>query len=164
MDLSNYKKDELFLTAIKSEIEASEVYSNLADGVKNAFLKDKLKFLADEELKHWQYLETAFKQEFPEKEIVLPEVSVVPLPDLVMPSETVQVSEVIGSAMDAEQAAQEFYNAFAEFFEEDSDLKKTLKYFANMELGHYNILKVELENIKNYEAYDEYWPMMHVGT
>lgn len=164
MDLSNYNKDELFLTAIKSEVEANEVYSKLADGVKNAFLKDKLKFLADEELKHRQFLENAFKQEFPDKDIELPEVSVVPLPDLVMPGETVPVSDVIESAMDAEQAAQEFYITFAEFFDEGSDLRKTLQYFANMELGHYNILKVELENIKNYEAYDEYWPMMHVGT
>jgi len=44
MDLSDYKKDELFLTAIKSEIEANKIYSDLADGVKNAFLKDKLKY------------------------------------------------------------------------------------------------------------------------
>jgi rubrerythrin len=164
MDLSNYKKDELFLTAIKSEIEANTVYSNLAEGVKNAFLKDKLKFLADEELKHQQYLETAFKQEFPDTEIVLPEETVVPLPDLILPDENVPVSDVIKSAMNAEEAAQEFYNAFAEHFEEGSELRKTLLYFANMEFGHYNILKVEKENMENYEAYDEYWPMMHIGT
>jgi rubrerythrin len=164
LDLSEYKKDELFLTAIKSEKDANEVYSKLADGVKNAFLKDKLKFLADEELKHRQYLETAFKEEFPEREIDLPEVSVVPLPDLIIPSESVKVSEVIDSAMNAEQAAQDFYNAFAEYFEEGSELKKTLQYFANMEFGHYNILKVEKENMENYESYDEYWPMMHIGT
>jgi rubrerythrin len=164
MDLSNYKKDELFLTAIKSEIEANKIYSELADSVKNAFLKDKLKFLADEEHKHQLYLESAFKHEFPDKEMELPEVSVVPLPDLVIPSESVQASEVIESAMNAEEAANEFYNAFADHFEKGSDIRRTLIYFANMELGHYNILKVELENIKNYEAYDEYWPMMHVGT
>ena len=66
--------------------------------------------------------------------------------------------------MYAEQAAQDFYNTFSELFEEGSDLRKTLQYFANMELGHYNILKVEKDNMEKYEEYDEYWPMMHIGT
>ncbi|MCK5609576.1 ferritin family protein [Candidatus Pacearchaeota archaeon] len=164
MDLSNYSKEELFLSAIKSEVESNDVYSKLADSVKNAFLKDKLKFLASEEAKHRQLLETGYKNEFPAKEISLPDKTYVPLPELLIPDEAVPVSEVLEAAMTAEQAAQEFYSAFSEQYPDDSDMKKTLLYFANMELGHYKILEVEKENMLKYEAYDEYWPMMHIGT
>ncbi|MCK4828227.1 Rubrerythrin, partial [bacterium] len=65
---------------------------------------------------------------------------------------------------EAELAAQDFYNSFAEMFGEDPDLKRTLKYFADMEMSHYKILELEKENMKKYESYDEYWPMMHIGT
>ncbi len=42
--------------------------------------------------------------------------------------------------------------------------KNTLEYFANMELGHFKILEIEKENVEKFEEYDDYWPMMHVGT
>lgn len=164
MDLSNYSREELFLSAIKSEVDSNDVYSKLADSVKNAFLKAKLKFLADEELKHRQFLETAFKNEFPDKEISLPDKTYVPLPELRITDELAPLSDVLDAAMTAEQAAQEFYSAFSEEYPKDSDVRKTLLYFADMELGHYKILEVEKENLLKYEAYDEYWPMMHIGT
>jgi rubrerythrin len=164
MDLRIYNEDELFLTAIKAEVEAYEIYSKLADGVKNAFLKDKLNFLASEEIKHKEYLEEAYHTRFPGVEIILPEKTVVPLPELRIPDERVPVSEVIESAMAAELAAQEFYNAFAERFDDVPDLKRTLIFFATMELGHYKILEIEKENVDKFEEYDDYWPMMHMGT
>lgn len=164
MDLSSFSKEELFLSAIKSEVDSNKVYSELAESVKNAFLKDKLSFLASEEAKHRQFLETAFKNEFPDKEIDLPDDTYVPLPELLIPDESVPASEVLDSAMVAEKAAQDFYKSFAELYQDNSDMKNTLQYFANMELGHYKILEAEKENWVRYESYDEYWPMMHMGT
>jgi rubrerythrin len=41
MDLRTFSEDELFLTAIRAEVDAKEIYSKLANGVKNAYLKDK---------------------------------------------------------------------------------------------------------------------------
>lgn len=164
MDLRTFNEEEIFLSAIKSEVEAKSIYSKLADGVKNAFLKDKLRFLASEEEKHREFLENAYWNRFAGKDIDLPEKSFVPLPEVQIPNESVSVSEVIKSAMKAEQVAQEFYEAFAERFDDDPEIKRTLEYFATMELGHYKILELEFENIERFEEYDDYWPMMHMGT
>ena len=41
MDLSNYSEEDLLLSALKSEVDAKEVYTNLANSVKNYFLKDR---------------------------------------------------------------------------------------------------------------------------
>jgi rubrerythrin len=164
MDLITYNEEELFFTAIRAEVDSNNVYAQLAAGVKNAFLKDKLKFLAGEEEKHRQYLEKAYGDRFPGKEIDLPDKTIVPLPELKIPDERVPISEVIESAMNAELAAQEFYTSFAARFEDVPELKKTLEYFATMEQGHYKILEIEKQNIEKFEMYDDYWPMMHMGT
>jgi rubrerythrin len=164
MDLITYNEEELFFTAIRAEVDSNNVYAQLAAGVKNAFLKDKLRFLAGEEEKHKQYLEKAYGDRFPGKEIELPDKTIVPLPELKIPDERVPISEVIESAMNAELAAQEFYTAFATRFEDVPELKKTLEYFATMEQGHYKILEIEKQNIEKFEMYDDYWPMMHMGT
>jgi rubrerythrin len=163
MDLARFSKEELFLSAIKSEVDSREVYSRLSDSVRNAFLKDRLTFLASEEEKHRVFLEDAFKREFSGKGIALPEKTPVPLPEMRIPDESVPVSEVLKSAMNAELAAQDFYNSFAAQFPADSDMRKVLEFFATMEMGHYKLLEIERENMQRFESYDTYWPMMHIG-
>jgi rubrerythrin len=164
MDLARFSKEELFLSAIKSEVDSHEVYSMLSDSVRNAFLKDRLAFLASEEDKHRAFLEDAFKREFSGKGIVLPEKTPVPLPEIRIPYESVPVSEVLESAMNAELAAQDFYNSFAAQFPADSDMRKVLEFFATMEMGHYKLLEIERENMQRFESYDTYWPMVHIGS
>ncbi len=164
LNLNPYKEEDLFLTAIKAELEANNIYSKLAAGVKNAYLKDKLNFLAGEEVKHKDYLESTYKTRFPGHDVKLPDRTIVPLPEVRLPDERVPVSEILTSAMEAEHAAQEFYKSFAERFHEQPEIKNTLLLFANMELGHYKILEIEKENVQKFEEYDDYWPMMHIGT
>jgi rubrerythrin len=164
MDLSHFSREELFLSAIKSELDSREVYSRLSESVKNAFLKGRLTFLASEEEKHKVFLEDAFRREFPGKELVLPEKTPVPLPEIRIPDELVPLSEVLESAMNAELAAQEFYNSFATQFPDGTDMRKTLEFFATMEMGHYRLLEMERDNIERFESYDAYWPMMHIGS
>ena len=77
------------------------------------------------------------------------------IPNIAM-AEDVPVSDVFASAMEAELAAHQFYNSFAERFESDSDMKKTLLYFASMEVGHYKILEAEKENFEKYDDYDSW--------
>ena len=163
MDLSTYSLEELFLTGIKSEMESKRVYSTLAERVKNAFLKDRLLFLADEEEKHRAFIAKIYSDNFPDKEIVVPETTPVPLPEVTIDDEMMPISTVLESAMDAELAAREFYILLSERFPESSSNRKVLHYFGRMELGHYEILKVELENAKRFEEFDETWDMMHVG-
>ena len=162
MDLSEYSLEDVFLAAIMSEVESKGVYVKLAERVKNAFLKERLMFLAAEEEKHREFLEKAYRQDFPGKEPALHGTSPVPLPNIIIPDDDVRTSEVLESAMRAELAAKDCYLAFAQQLD-DPVQKRTLEYFALMEEGHYAILKVEKENSLKFEDYDEYWPMMHVG-
>jgi rubrerythrin len=162
LDLTSYSLEDLFLSALKSEVDSNAVYSKLAESVKNAFLKERLKFLADEEEHHRIFLIKAYKENFQDMEPTLPETSPVPLPEIIIPDERVPISEVLESAMKAELASRDFYLSFTDRFD-DQEMKKTLEYFALMEEGHYKLLKVEKENSLKFENYDEYWPMMHAG-
>lgn len=163
MDLSIYNVEDLLLAAIKSEIEAREFYRNLSDGVKNYMLKDRLKFLSDEEEKHKIFFETLFQKEFPNEEMVLPRESPVPLPELRITDENVPLSEILWKGMQAEKAAYDFYNGLASRFKDNQEAAKALSYIALMEMGHYKLLEVEKENAKEFEDVDFEWPMMHIG-
>ncbi len=162
MDLDGYTLKDMLLTAVRAEIDSHAVYSALADMVGNAFLKDKLLYLAGEEEKHMQTVEKIYSEQFPGEEMTVPDLGIVPLPDLKMPDESVPLSEVLGSAMDAEMAAHDFYTSMAGEFDNPS-VKITLTYFAAMEMGHYQLLEVEKENAERMEDYDDDFGMMHVG-
>jgi len=162
MDISEYNIEDLLTSAIKSEAEAREVYSNISRNVKNAFLKERMDFLASEEKKHKEFLEKLWHKKFPGVGVALPETSPVPMPAMKDWDENIPVSEVLTSAMAAETAASEFYAALAERFE-DKESKDLLNYLSKMEKGHYRILEVERSNAEEFEDYDSMWPMMHAG-
>lgn len=163
MDLKKYTKEEVFLSAMKSEVEAKRIYTMLAERIKNAYMKDRLLFLAGEEAKHYKGLEKLYKKELKKKSVKLPGATPVPLPALKEPGPSTAVSEVITSAMAAEKGAQEFYLAFAALFPPDSDQSWLLIYFSNMEKGHYQLLDSEKALMEKEEYFDTDWPMMHVG-
>jgi len=163
MDLTSYNLEELLLAAIKSEEETNQVYSKLADHVQNGLMKDKFQFLASEEQKHKQYITDLYKSDFPDKTLHLPKTTPVPLPGVTIPKdEDIPVSKVLSQAMQAEQAAHDFYLALSERYE-NTAVKNMLHYFADMETGHYNILKQEKESMEWFEQSDVYWPMIHAG-
>jgi len=163
MNLSEYNLEDLFLTAIKSEIESNKLYSNLAKKIQNGLLQDKLEFLAKEEEKHKNFIEDEYRNHFPDKKINLPKETPVPLPEILIDDENIPLSKIFMSAMQAEKAAQDFYKSFADRFEEGTKINHTLKYFSDMELGHYKLLEIEKESMERFEEADVYWPMMHIG-
>ena len=163
MDLSRFSEEELLLTAMRSEIESKDFYAKLASRVKNFLLKDRLEFLSREEEKHRTFFENTFRDKFPGKKLVLPKKSPVPLPELKISDESVAISEVFWSAMQAEKAAHEFYTGLAERLSGNDQLKKSILYIATMEMGHYKLLEVERENAERFEDYDVEWPLFHVG-
>ena len=162
MDLSKFDLEELLLAAIKSEVESNKLYAKMAKRTKNGLLKDKLEFLANEEEKHKNFIEEVCLNHFPDKEIVLPEKTPVPLPEVVF-SEDTPMSKLLSQAMNAEQAASKFYKSLAGRFEEGTKFYNTLIYFSDMEVGHYKILETEKESMERFEEGDVYWPMVHVG-
>ncbi|VVB59695.1 Rubrerythrin [uncultured archaeon] len=164
VDLKKYTLEELLLAAMKSEIESYMVYTRIAEQVKNGLLKDKLKFLAREEEKHQTFIEQVYKAKFPKKKITIPKTTPVPLPQLVVPEEDTPLGAVLKNAMHTEQAAYEFYKALsAQFIKNDTMIRNTLSYFADMELQHYKILEIEKESMDRFEEADVYWPMVHAG-
>ena len=163
MNIDEFNPEDLIIAALKSELEAKEVYTKMADGVKNFILKDRLKFLASEEEKHRIFFETLYKKNFPEKKIVIPQTTPVPLPDMKGVFEGIPISDMLQMAMDAEKVAHDFYLNLAERFTGDEAVLKTLKYIASMELGHLRLLEIERTQVLEFEYFDDVWPMMHVG-
>jgi rubrerythrin len=163
MDLTKYSLDEVMLTAMKSEVDSREVYEKLANRVKNFMLKDRFLFLADEEVKHYRFLEGLYGREFPDKDVVLPAEAPVPLPSILVYDEAMPISEVVASAMDAELAARDFYTEMAGLFTDREEIRNMLLYIAKMELGHYKLLEHEKETAEEFETFDVEWPMVHEG-
>ncbi len=163
MDLSKYTLEDIILAATRSEMGASAQYRNIAGKVENSFLKEKLIFLANEEAKHQEFLEGLYARTFPGKEMLVPEKTPVPMQEMKEYRDDVNLSEVLESAMEAEKAARDFYHEMSKKFDKEPDIRKNLEYLASMEWGHYKLLEIERENCLNFESYDEYWPMMHVG-
>jgi len=163
MDLSKFKTEELLLVAIKSEIESERIYTRTGERVKNAFLKERLRFLAGEEKNHKAFLEGFYKKQFGDKKIVIPESSEVPLPDIKIDTENDPISKILEQSMKAELAAKDFYQALSLKFTDDKTIKM-LKLLSKMEDEHYKILSTEHNNALQFEDYDETWPNMHMGA
>ncbi len=162
MDLSAYTLKDILLSALKSEVDSKALYTDLAAQVKNGLLKDKLAYLAKEEEKHRAYLRKMFTTKFPKQRLTLPATTPVPLPMIPVADEDIPLSTIIGHAMKAEQAATAFYEAFSTKIPEPK-AQRMIRYFADMERGHYELLKVEQEAMERFEEADVYWPMVHVG-
>ena len=58
--------------AIRAEMDAAEVYAELASRVPNLFLRQKILLLSKEKLQHKRILEEAYKVQFPQVPLVLP--------------------------------------------------------------------------------------------
>lgn len=162
MNLGHYDLEDLLLAAIKSEIESNKLYTKMSKKTKNGLLIDKLEFLAKEEEKHRNFIEEMYVNHYPDKKLVIPDKSPVPLPEINMTDDS-SLSVLLKEAMIAEQNTSEFYKNLAERFEEGSKIHNTLFYFADMEMGHYKILEMEKNSMERYEEDDVYWPMVHAG-
>jgi rubrerythrin len=162
MDLRDFSLPDLLETAIKSEIEAREMYLSLRDSVKDSYLRNRLEFIAGEEATHRDYLTGVYRNNF-NKDPVIPESSVIPLPEVKVQPGLVMASDVLDQAMVAEKAASDFYLALSEMFQKDHETENMLSYLSKMETGHYNLLQTERDRLMIAEDYEFEWPMMHAG-
>ena len=167
MKLSKYNMKDILLSAIKSELDSKEVYSLLADHIENAIISDKLKFLAEEEVKHKQFIEKVFKNQYPQDKIEIPAESIVPLPEVEIRDTEFPVEEIVRvlkQARQAEKAASDFYRSFAKMFDKQSSERNMLQYFSQMEMGHFQLIDIELENMERMESMESGWSgMMNIG-
>ncbi len=153
--------ENLLEIAIKSEIDAAENYNKMAEMTNIYLLKDKIKFLANEETAHKNLLEKLFKKKFPDRKIVLPEESKISFPEF-RTDDKIQLSDILKKAMEAEKMAADFYKEIEKDMEREEE-KAIARYLASMEESHYHLLKSELEIAYNFELYDEVHEMMHTG-
>jgi len=164
-DFSSIDVQEALATAIKSEIEAEDVYKKLKDMVSNFVIKDKLDFLISEEKKHQQVVRKLYTKMFSEEEPSLPEKSLAPRLTLAL-KETETVPDLLEVAIDAEKKSEEFYDALSQEVT-DRGAQEILQYLASMEHGHYSLLKGEYELCKRDEQYyerdDFQYDMVHIG-
>lgn len=158
---------EVLGIAIKSEIEAAQLYARMAAQVRNTSLASKLAFLRQEEEKHREMLESLYTRRFPDIELQLPVRSPVPqiqstdLDDMTVP-------ELFQLAMQAEQTAADFYSREADRSNDHAG-RTMLRYLSNVERGHYHLLHTEYELVSRFPSYydaDEFHfgdEMMHIG-
>ncbi len=165
MELEGYDFDELLRAAAKSEVNSREVYEYLSDATDNFVIKDRFEFLAGEEKKHQQFVTDLYEKRNKGKEMEVPEETPVPIP-FINYGDDIDESEIVEQAMDAEISSRDFYAKMADMAREESkdgEEVKLLDYLSGMEQNHYEILKSELERIKEFEEFDQYHPAMHQG-
>ena len=163
MNIDEYGFDELLQAAAKAEVNSREVYEYLSNRSGNFVMKDRFRFLANEEQKHEELVRDIYEK-WSDEELEIPEETPVPIP-FIRYDEDTDESEIISQAMNAEVASRDFYKDMAEKAEneEKSEAIGLLNYLAEMEQNHYDILKSELGRIKEFEEFDEYYPAMHLG-
>lgn len=162
MKLDKFSFEELLKAAAKAEINSRDVYEYLADRSSNFVMKDRFRFLAGEEQKHEEIIRGLYEKVIDKEEMTIPEETPVPIPFVIYSEETDE-SEIISQAMEAEVASGDFYRGMAKMNHGDKSITELLNYLADMEQNHYDILKSELERIKEFEEFDEYYPSMHIG-
>lgn len=164
MNIDGLSLKELLEIAVKSEIESKDAYESIAKRVNNAVLKERLNFLAREEVTHRKFIEAFFRKKLPDKEIQIPDRIVgIEMPDINFKDETVPIMDILYQAMQAEKQAKNFYSSMAEKFKGDKEVEVALKKLANMETLHYNILKEERDSIDTFEEYTDEFPFIHIG-
>jgi rubrerythrin len=140
--------------AIRSEIDAGEIYGDLAAMCADEAHRDRFLSLRQEERRHQILLEKQYKEMFPDVELKLPESQ---LPHRVRDSSLRKrqtIKEIVGIAIDEERRSREFYLDCAERATDISG-KRMFRFLADMEFSHQGLLAAELELLEKYPTYLE---------
>lgn len=147
VDLQEYELNDLLLAALKSECDAGDLYEDQAERIENSIIQDKFLFLASEERKHREVIEKLLNRLYPGGDVSVPEESPVPIPDLSKLDGNSSLVEVIEWAMHAELSSRDYYLSMSSLMGKDTTEGISLKFLAEMELGHYRLLEIERNNI-----------------
>ena len=149
-DLAELKGQSLrnvLLHCIENKGKSIKAYNELAESVKNSFLKEKFLFLAKEEgeqevslkhllERHCQGIEPGSERHgfdsFPPIDLEVNEEGGLPT--------------TIQKAMVFELASRNFYFAAVKLLPNDAKVNDVLLYFASIEWAHYELLKSELDH------------------
>jgi rubrerythrin len=157
---SDMKAPDIMAVAVRAEMDAADIYTHLRGRVKNEVLIQKLKFLADEEIRHKAILERLFADKFPGRKLAVPAKSARPAKAVPL-DETSSILDLFKLAMAKEKEAEEFYKSSKASIE-DAAGRKILDYLSRVERSHYYMLKSEIDLL---ERFPEYFDVeeFHVG-
>lgn len=165
IDFSSLSVEKALSMAIRSEAEAADAYRKLNSQIRNFMLKEKMRFLEEEEKRHRELLVSIHRKVAGGREPVEAERSLLPALSLSL-KESHTVPDLLEIAMDAEKTAEEFYDGLSQNVD-DRGLQEVLQYLASMEHGHYFLLKGEYDLCQRDEAYydreDFQYDMVHIG-
>ncbi len=139
---------------IRAEIDASELYSELAKRVSNPFLREKILLLAKEEVQHKRLLEEAYQRQFPEVPLALPPSQLPKQISGKADREQLSVTEVLSCAIEEERKAREFYLQAAQCAT-DLTGHRMFNYLADWEFSHEMELTAERDMLRRYPRYFE---------
>lgn len=152
-DIDQATVKELLGMAIRAEIDANKIYSDLASRVSNSLLKEKFQMLAFEEKKHWNILENLHKAILKNQDIQIPEKTDEALLPAIEMTPSSPLIDIIYQAMEAERSAEQFYLRLAEKVQETQ--KRILEYLSKVEHSHYMMLKSEYTLAQEFADYGE---------
>lgn len=153
IDVSQTSVETLIGMAVRAEIDANKIYSNLADQVANPLLKEKFTLLALEESKHKTILEKLFSRLLPGEEIQIPGKTDETLLPSIQMSPSSSLVDILHQAMEAEKAAENFYLSLSGRVQKPQ--KEILEYLAKVEKSHYHMLHSEYILAQEFEDYAE---------
>ncbi|HEU13105.1 MAG: ferritin family protein [Thermoplasmata archaeon] len=143
--------DELLKLAIKSEEESYEFYMEAMKISNFSNVRDTLKELAEEELRHKSIIESLMRGKID----VVENLKDLKLSDHLPKKETIRedsdLQEVLQVAMSRERNEYEFYINLKNSIK-NKDVEKVLDFLANQELQH----KAKLENMYDELVYKEF--------
>jgi rubrerythrin len=143
--------DELLKLAIKSEEESYEFYMEAMKISNFSNVRDTLKELAEEELRHKSIIESLMRGKID----VMENFKDLKLSDHLPKKETIRedsdLQEVLQVAMSRERNEYEFYINLKNSIK-NKDVEKVLDFLANQELQH----KAKLENMYDELVYKEF--------
>lgn len=139
--------------AIRCEMDAEQLYQDLAAKTENELMKERFLNLSQAQKKHRLLLEKKYQEMFPDVELKLPPCE---LPHDISESrmQNLTLRDVLKIAIEQEKKAREFFLDCAETVTDLSG-KRMFRFLADMKFSYYNILNTELEVIEKYPAYYE---------
>jgi rubrerythrin len=147
---------EVLGIAIRSEIEAAELYREIAGRVEDPTAKERFHLLAAEEDRHRGLLARKYEELYPDVPLRVPPMSASGR-DAGAVRADLSLCDVLELAIGEESASQEFYlEAIGRM--RDPNGESMLRYLAGMEYTHRMTLTAEYEMLRRYPHYYDACP------
>ena len=143
---------EVLGVAIRAEIDAQEMYREMARRVASPRAKERFHLLVSEEQQHQGILERKYQQMFPQVPLKLPPSQLPPTAATADLRKDLSLREALEVAIQEERHARDFY-LDASSVVDDLTGKAMLKFIADMEYSHQMALTAEYDMLVKYPNY-----------